>query len=173
MLFDVARLRASAVVLVAVLGLAACSSTVHGRPVSAGTADAPAVQTAWQLPIGAFGAWSYAVESWSVGDQLILATDIDVVARDRATGAEKWRAEVPKVEGQSGKQTFCGASTSPVGGIVIVVYGVRDPRSTSPVCFTVAALDVRTGKFMWQNKLRVRPTVRYESQRPRSSVTQP
>jgi outer membrane protein assembly factor BamB len=111
------------------------------------TTDAPAKPAAedWsvkeQRPANEFG-----LGAWVVDDLLVFANESNVIAYDRADGAEKWRVAPP--EG-----VFCAASDREVDGVAVLAFGpgeIGDPYTVP--CGTATPLDLRKGKLGWQGK---------------------
>ena len=92
----------------------------------------------WQLGSDRISPYGNGIDSWVVGDDLVLVNDTYAVAYARSDGKERWR--IPSPSGH-----FCGASTSVVDNHIAVGYGDH--------CSSAAVLDVNAGKLLWQRAM--------------------
>lgn len=123
----------AAVVIAAIaVPLALNSGTVPGHAIAVSQAGP------WQLGSDRVPPYENGIDSWVVGDDLVLVNDTYAVAYARSDGKERWR--IPSPSGH-----FCGASTSVVDNHIAVGYG--------DLCSSAAVLDVNAGKLLWQRAM--------------------
>lgn len=133
-------LAAIVAVTVATMGVAAWCSDAPGPE---GGPDE--VELAWEAPFDR-PADARAVGTWLAGPTVIRARTDRLTAYDVATGKVAWSSQVP-----SGA-AICAMSRETWGGIGIVVHG--PPDSTEKRCTTVTALDLETGRQLWERTRR-------------------
>lgn len=131
----------------ALAAVAACGvdPTVKGTPV-----PVPNPELTWS--VSAKSDWTYVIDLWLHDDALVVATEVNVVAYDRASGRPKWTVVPPEDAPGNGRPLFCGASPSVGGNRVALAYG-RERQGRIADCTNVAALDLGTGKLVWHTKI--------------------
>lgn len=95
-------------------------------------------------------AYDKGLGAWEVGDTVVVAHESGITAYAESDGKKVWQATVPDGTGK-----FCGAATKVVNGQIAVAYGKELDQQKDAVCKFAALLDMKTGKFGWQQPMAV------------------
>ncbi|MEV6896064.1 TIGR02452 family protein [Amycolatopsis sp. NPDC051372] len=98
----------------------------------------PAAAGPWCVGTQQVPQYNLGIDSWVVGESLVVVNDQNAVAYALADGTQRWQAAPPS-------EHFCGAGSVVADNHIAVGFG--------DLCSSAALLDAGTGNLLWQRPL--------------------